>query len=167
VVAVSTTTATDHRTDADPVVIPQIQGISHLGLTVGDLDQAVDFWCTVMGFQLAMQGEGYCMVWHPSATLAIGLTAHDGTAIGPFDEHRVGLDHVALAVSDVEALTDWADRFAARSLPCSPVIETDAGYHLNLRAPDNLAIELFVIKAEFAAGNFGMEVGVGTAGTHT
>lgn len=146
--------------------IPQLQGISHLGLTVVDLDQAVDFWCTVMGFEVAMQAEGYCMVWYPAATLAIGLTAQDGSAVGPFDEHHVGLDHLALAVPDVPALSAWAERFARLSVVHSPIVETDAGHHLNLRAPDHFPIELFVIKAEFAAQLLGVDVGVGVSDTH-
>jgi hypothetical protein len=35
-------------------------------------------------------------------------------------------------------------------VPHSQVTQTDAGHHLNLRAPDDLARELFVMKPEFA-----------------
>lgn len=145
---------------------PPLQGISHLGLTVTDLDAAIDFWCGVLGFQVALQADGYCMVWHPAATLAIGLTAQNGAAVGPFDERRVGLDHLALAVPDVPALTEWAQRLARLSVTHSPITETDAGHHLNVRGPDQFPIELFVIKAAFAADLLGVDAGVGTAGTH-
>ena len=30
-------------------------------------------------------------------------------------------------------------------VPHSPVVQSDAGHHLNLRAPDNFPIELFVL----------------------
>lgn len=160
-----TTTDSPSSTDVD-VSIPPLQGISHLGLTVADVDRAVDFWCDVMGFQVAMQAQGYCMVWHPAATLAIGLTAQDGSAVGPFDEHHVGLDHLALAVPDVSALASWAERFARLSVTHSPITETDAGHHLNLRAPNHFPIELFVIKAEFASEMLGVDIGTGAAGTH-
>jgi hypothetical protein len=36
-------------------------------------------------------------------------------------------------------------------VPHSEIAETDAGHHLNLRAPDELPVELFVMKPEFAA----------------
>lgn len=163
----STATAAGSAAATD-VAVPQLQGISHLGLTVADVDMAAEFWGTVMGFQVVLQAEDYCMVWHPSSLLAVGLTAQGDSAVTPFDEHHVGLDHLGLAVADVPALTAWADRFAELSVPHSPIMETDAGHHLNLRAPDNFPIELFVIKAEFAAGILGVEVGGGAsaAGTH-
>ena len=164
----TTHTTVAESVTADGVDVPQLQGISHLGLTVTDVDRAAGFWCTVMGFRIVMQSEEYCMVWHPSSLLAIGLTAQGDSAVTPFDEHHVGLDHLGLAVADVATLTAWADRFAALAVPHSPITETDAGHHLNLRAPDDFPIELFVIKAEFAAGFLGVEVGVGAAaaGTH-
>lgn len=155
---------------ATAIPAPDLQGLSHLGLTVVNLDRAVDFWCTVMGFRVVMQNEEYCMVWRPSATLAIGLTAHGGSAVGPFDEHHAGLDHLALAVADVEHLQSWATRFAEHSVPHSAITETDAGHHLNVRAPDDIAVELFVIKTDFAAAVLGVELGTdignSAAGTH-
>jgi len=167
-----TTTATTPPTSAPaPAPIPaagtapELQGISHLGLTVANLDRAVEFWCSVMGFRLLLHEDEFCMVWHPAATMAIGLTAHGGSAVGPFDEQHVGLDHLALAVADVETLQSWADRFAELTVPHSPITETDAGHHLNVRATDNIALELFVIKAEFAGDVLGVELGSGTAGT--
>lgn len=150
---------------------PSLQGISHLGLTVVDLDRALDFWCEVMGFRLVIRADGYSMVWHPSATLAIGLTAHGGASVGPFDEHHAGLDHLALAVGDVGQLQAWSARFAELGLAHSDIVETDAGHHLNVRAPDDIAIELFVLGPVFAAQVLGLdpalvEEGVAAAGTH-
>ena len=106
------------------------------------------------------------MVWRPSARLAIGLSAPAGSATGPFDAHHVGLDHLALAVADIRTLRARATRFTELSVPHSPITETDAGHHLNARAPDDIAIELFVIKAEFANAVLGVDVGIGAAGTH-
>jgi glyoxylase I family protein len=76
---------------------------------------------------------------------------HDGTAEGIFDERRPGLDHVALSVPDVGQLTRWAEHLAAHNVEHSDIEETDLGYHLNLRAPERIPIELFVLKAGAAA----------------
>ena len=161
-----TTAAPTVSTTGSAASAPALNGISHLGLAVADLDATIDFWCRVMGFDLVVKGEEASMVWHPSALIAIGLTAHHGSVVGPFDEHHVGLDHLALAVADVPTLEDWVARFAEFSVPHSAIVETDAGHHLNVRAPDNLAIEMFVLKAEFAGSVLGVEVGDGSAGTH-
>jgi glyoxylase I family protein len=163
---VTTTAPSGHIAGLDPEFAPVLQGISHVGLTVADLDRAIDFWCRVMGFRVVIKEQEYCMVWQASATLAIGLTAHSGSAVGPFDEHHVGLDHLALAVADVPTLSAWATRFAELSVPHSPIDETDAGHHLNVRAPDNLAVELFAIKADFAGTVLGVDNGNGAAHTH-
>ena len=43
---------------------------------------------------------------------------------------------------------------------------TDAGYHLNVRAPNDIAIELFVIKSDFANTVLGADLERAAAGTH-
>jgi glyoxylase I family protein len=133
-----------------------LQGLSHLALTVRDVDAAERFWCDVMGFGVMVQGDGFCMVIHRAARVAIGLTDHrtasrDVDEAGSFNERRVGLDHLALAVADLPSLQAWAARLAARGVPHSPIAVTEAGYHLNLRAPDDLPIELFVMDPAWAA----------------
>jgi len=162
----STTAAAAPLTVDDQAVAPELQGFSHLGLTVADLDRAVDFWCTVMGFRCVIQAEDLCMVWQPEARLAIGLTTHGGSAVGSFDESRVGLDHLALAVQDLPTLEAWVLRFDELSVQHSSITQTDAGHHLNVRAPDAIAIELFVIGGDFASSVLGVEVGTGSADTH-
>jgi hypothetical protein len=47
----------------------------------------------------------------------------------------------------VESLRSWEQRLTALGVPNSGITETDGGHHLNLRAPDNLPLELFVMSA--------------------
>lgn len=129
---------------------PGILGLSHLALSVRDRDAAVRFWVDVMGFDIFVVEPSYCFLIDRAAGLAVIVADHDETVAGTFDEHNVGLDHLAYAVPDVEALLAWQQRLAALGVPHSPIAETDAGHHLNLRAPDNVAIELYVMKSEFA-----------------
>jgi len=166
VTTVTTAAASAPTSDLDRALVPNLQGISHLGLTVVDLAGAIDFWCTVMDFRLVIQADEYSMVLQPTAGLAIGLSAQGGSATGPFDAHRVGLDHLALAVADLPTLHAWATRLTELSVPHSPIVETDAGHHLNARAPDDIAVELFVIKADFARAALDIDPDTATAGTH-
>ena len=129
---------------------PGILGLSHMALSVRDRDAAMRFWVDVMGFDIFVEEPSYCFLIDRAAGLAVIVADHDGTVAGTFDEHNVGLDHLAYAVPDVEALLAWQQRLAALGVPHSPIAETDAGHHLNLRAPDNVAIELYVMKPEFA-----------------
>jgi glyoxylase I family protein len=134
---------------------PPVAGISHMGLSVADLDAAVEFWTGVMGFEVTTRMPALCFVVHRAARLGIGLTDHGGDVRGAFDERHTGLDHLALAVLDVPSLTAWATRLEDFAVPNSGVVQTDAGWHLNLRAPDQFPVELFVL-APAAAAAFGL-----------
>lgn len=129
---------------------PSLLGLSHVSLSVRNRTAARDFWVAVMGFDLVADEVDYCFVLDRGAGLAVVLSDHGNQVAHAFDERRTGLDHLAYAVPDVESLTSWQQRLDRMGVPHSPVTETDAGYHLNLRAPDELPLELFVMKGEFA-----------------
>jgi glyoxylase I family protein len=134
---------------------PSVAGISHIGLSVADLEAAVEFWTRVMGFRVTTRLPTLCFVVDVAARVGIGLTDHGGDVRGAFDERHTGLDHLALAVPDTAALQAWAARLDELAIPNSGVVETEAGWHLNLRAPDHFPLELFVI-APAAAEAFGL-----------
>ena len=75
---------------------------------------------------------------------------------GVFDERRPGLDHLGLAVTDLDTLEAWRDELDEHRVPHSGVVATDAGWHLNLRAPGNFPIELYVMSEGFA-GSIGLD----------
>jgi catechol 2,3-dioxygenase-like lactoylglutathione lyase family enzyme len=127
-----------------------ILGLSHVSLSVRDRTAALDFWTRVMGFDVVADEDAYCFVFDRDAGLAVILTDHHRQVADGFDERRAGLDHLAYAVADVTSLRVWGDRLTLMGVPHSEISETDAGHHLNLRAPDDLPIELFVMKRHFA-----------------
>src|SRR5664279_2032918 len=129
---------------------PGLLGLSHLGLSVRDVPAAQRFWTSVMGFTTLFDGGDFCMIFEPSSRLAMGLSNQQGQTEGSFDERHVGLDHLALAVADVATLLRWEQRLTDLDVPHSPIATSDAGHHLNLRAPDNFPIELFVLNGEGA-----------------
>jgi catechol 2,3-dioxygenase-like lactoylglutathione lyase family enzyme len=126
---------------------PSLLGLSHLTLSVADAGAAAQFWTEVMGFETFVENPRYRFFLHPGARLAVLVTDHASAVTGPFDELRVGLDHLALAVPDMPSLRSWEQRLTTLGVPNSGITETEAGHHLNLRAPDNLPIELFVMSA--------------------
>ena len=134
---------------------PDLQGLSHLGFSVHDVPAAVRFWTEVFGFRAVVEEPGFAFLIWVDVGLAIGLGDHGGTVTAGFDERRVGLDHVALAVPDVPGLDAWARRLAEHGVPHSGVVASDAGSHLNLRAPDSFPVELFVLDPA-AAPSFGI-----------
>lgn len=149
-----------------PTAAPALLGISHLGLSVADLPAATDFWSGVMGFTVLTREPGLSFLLRVDVRMALGLTDHGTTVAGAFDEHHVGLDHLALAVPDLPALEAWARWLDECGVPHSPVAPSDAGHHLNLRGPDEFPVELFAMDPAVAP-EFGLDPGVPpTAGTH-
>jgi len=138
---------------------PAVLGLSHLAVSVVDVPAARDFWVEVLGFDVISEESAYCFVLHRAAGLAVVLTDHGSTVAGTFDEHRPGLDHVAYAVADVDVLRAWDQELTRRGVPHAAIVETDAGHHLNLRAPDDIPIELYVMKSGFAT-ELGLDDGV-------
>ncbi len=130
---------------------PTILGLSHVALSVPDLAAARDFWGVVMGFECIADQDTYCFMVERGARLAVILTDNGGSVTGQFDERHPGLDHLAIAVAAHEELLAWEQRLASFGVAHSPIAETDAGFHLNVRAPGNLAIEMYVMKPAFAA----------------
>jgi glyoxylase I family protein len=128
-----------------------IEGISHVSLTVPDMAPAQWFWTTVMGFEIGIEAPGATVCIHRGSGTVVGFRDHAGTVRGSFDETHVGMDHIALAVSstaDLDERTMWLDQHQVEH---SEVVESDLGHHLNLRAPDRIAVELFVLRDEVAA----------------
>ena len=128
-----------------------MSGVSHVSLTVSDMERARWFWTTVMGFEVAIEAPGATVCVHRGARTVIGFRDHAGTVTGSFDETRVGMDHIALAVSSVADLEEWTAWLDHNDVEHSEVVESDLGHHLNLRAPDRIAVELFVLKGQVAA----------------
>jgi glyoxylase I family protein len=128
-----------------------LDGISHVSLTVPDMHRARWFWTTVMGFEVGIEAPGATVCVHRASRTVVGFRDHAGTVTGSFDETRVGMDHIALAVSSVADLEEWIAWLDQHDVEHSDVVESDLGHHLNLRAPDRIAVELFVLKSEVAA----------------
>lgn len=128
-------------------MIPSVLGISHVSLSVADVDAAARFWTEVMGFETFAEDPRYRFLIHRGAHLGLSVSDHESAVTGPFDELRTGLDHLALAVPDIESLRSWEQRLTTLGVPNSGITETDAGHHLNLRAPDDVPLELFVMRA--------------------
>ena len=113
------------------------------------------FWRDVMGLEVTGSEPGFAFLVHRGARLGLGLTDHGGAVSGGFDHEQPGLDHVALAVDGPEVLDDWVAWLDAGGVTHSGAVRTDAGHHLNLRAPGGVAVELFVMSSETAAA-FGL-----------
>lgn len=134
-----------------------VSAFSHVRLTVTDIDRSREFYDNVFGWPVAIEMPEnadaatreklaflYGGVLYQVGSTLLGLRP---VASDRFHEDRVGLDHLSFAVtarSDLEAAVGVLD---ALGVPHEPVKDIGEAYLLQFRDPDNIALELFAIKA--------------------
>jgi glyoxylase I family protein len=123
-------------------------GVSHVMLSVTDLPGAKHFWSEVMGLEVAVDREPMLVCVLPGTEIGIACIKHPNGSTAAFDERRVGLDHLAFRVRDLETLRRWEQRFGKHDVPYTPIVESAWGWHLNARAPENVVVEIETMKPE-------------------
>jgi catechol 2,3-dioxygenase-like lactoylglutathione lyase family enzyme len=143
-----------------------MRGIDHVGLTVADLDRAVEFWCGRLGLQLLHRGtqtdpDIASLLGEDSAELAIAdLDAGDGRVIELIEYIRPagrpvlvrssdpGSSHIALRVDDLDAALERLEGSQARQISRHPVLLHDPGGAWDgvtccyIADPDGIIVEL-------------------------
>ena len=122
-------------------------GISHLDLSVSDVEASAAWYQRVLGLHRArrsdLPGRTMIVLLHRPSGLIIGLNQHDDMPEGEFDERRCGLDHVGFTVADRAELEVWQARLVELDVPHSPVADVDSGAALVFRDPDNIQLEMW------------------------
>jgi glyoxylase I family protein len=134
------------------VVVPELGGVAHLGLTVSDIAASEAWYNRVLGLvrlfvEAHSTGDGYTVVMtRPGTALFLGLDHHPDANGEPFSPLRTGLDHVALGVPSRQSLDDWAGHLDAARVEHGAVFETTEPVPHALmvfRDPDGIPVELF------------------------
>lgn len=129
--------------------MPEFEGIHHLNLTVTDLQRSSEWYARVLGLKRGWQmddveGRGQKIILlHPTEPLRLVLTHHKSSGGEPFSEFHTGLDHIAFAVDDRDALTAWQQHFDDLGVGHSPVKEGATGWLITFRDPDNIQYEMY------------------------
>ena len=110
--------------------VPELQGFSHIDLTVSGCAAAAAWWQDVMGFIVLNRSrretfEAWTLIH--SSGLVVSVVAHDDPLNRAFDERRVGLDHLCFKVEDRDELNRWVTHFDAKRVPHSGVIDIGFG----------------------------------------
>src|SRR5690606_37361931 len=92
------------------------------------------WYCDLFGFTRftagVADGRAYAALRHRQSRLTVVLSEADAGDTG-FSDHRIGLNHLALAVPTAAALDDWIARCAELGVRHDPVL-TDAAGGLSL-----------------------------------
>jgi glyoxylase I family protein len=126
--------------------MPGLEDVSHVSLTVTDPERSAAFYNRVFGTETLFSSSGgaFSLVVVARPGMMIALRDHPGMTDQGFDPRRVGLDHIAFQVPSRAELEAWYAVLAAEGVVCSPIEVSPFGLHLNLKDPDDIAIELFV-----------------------
>lgn len=129
---------------------------AHVRLTVTDIQRSRAFYDDVFGLPVALEvpADADEATREQLGFLFGGVIYQLGDSLfglrpvgeDSFDEDRVGLDHVSFAVASRAELDEAAALLDQRGLAHEGVKDIGAGYILEFRDPDNIALELFAPK---------------------
>jgi catechol 2,3-dioxygenase-like lactoylglutathione lyase family enzyme len=129
--------------------VADISGLSHLTLTVSDVEKSTAWWTELLGIQKLFEGveDGitFTVNIHPDSALIIGLRSHESGPGDRFDETRTGLDHFAFHVDSRAELEKWASRLDELGITHSGIKDVDYGSIITFRDPDNIQAEFFAM----------------------
>ena len=129
--------------------MPNFTSISHLDLSVTDVETSATWYCEVLGLRRVRRSDLdnriMVVLIHEVSGLVIGLNQHHHMVGDRFDEHRPGLDHVGFGVSDRTELGEWEAKLVTLGVEHSPVQDSasGSGAALVFRDPDNIQLEFW------------------------
>ena len=138
-----------------------IQAIRHVGIVVADLQQALNFWCDVLHFDIVRELEESgpiidAMMGLKNAKLTtVKLSTQDGSMVELLYFHShpdqpiwrgkpfsTGITHIALTVADIDNVTSKIKQVGG-NLPGEPQISLDGKVKVvYASAPDGVLLEL-------------------------
>lgn len=126
-----------------------LAGISHIGVTVSDLDRSAAWYTSVLGWTEQARGRGDTSSYAAGALpggVSVVLRQHDAGLSAAFVETQAGLDHLSLAGESVEDLLALQERLRAAGVTPEQIKDEPYGYLLGFRDPDNIALEAMAPK---------------------
>lgn len=132
--------------------IPELQGLYYVGLTVRDVHASAAWYIRVLGMTKVLErlkADGVhseALLSHLGSGMLIGLISHGANDGSPFSEYRTGLDHLEFGVSDRAELESWVSHLDEQGVAHSEIKELSSSLIVTLRDPDNIQLELYVLK---------------------
>lgn len=124
----------------------EFPSITHVALTVSDLDRSVPWYGTLFGAEPVLDedtGPFRHVVWLVGQTL-VGLHQFpDPANAEPFNERRIGLDHLAFSCANRSELAEWEARLNELGIDNGGIVDAAYGSGVSFRDPDNIALEFF------------------------
>jgi glyoxylase I family protein len=128
--------------------LPQFPPFAHVAVTVTDLERSTRWYSQLLDAAPVLDedeptGGFHHTVFALEGGQLFGLHTFPSGPREAFDERRPGLDHVAFACADREALQAWVDRLNALGIAHGGIVDAHYGSGLSFRDPDGVALEFF------------------------
>ena len=126
----------------------QFPAVTHVAITVSDLPTSVAWYRRLFDADPVLDedtGPFRHVVFAIADGMLFGLHSfpREASGDGGFDEHRLGLDHVAFRCADRDDLQRWASRLDDLQIEHGAIVDAHYGSGLSLRDPDHIALEFF------------------------
>jgi glyoxylase I family protein len=134
-----------------------LKGMTHISLSVTDLDRSLAFYRDTLGLPVLLEPFEGQVFDGREVMLLVGRTAlclqeHVRHAARRFDPTQCGLDHLAFAVDSLAELRERAESLTAAGVENSGVKPLAGfGEFIELRDPDGIQLELHVTAAAHAS----------------
>jgi glyoxylase I family protein len=129
----------------------QFSGISHLALTVSDLERSKEWYADVLGWQMLAEDTDENEIHFAYGLLpggiGLGLRQHPRGSGDAFAPERTGLDHASFGVGSREDLASFEGHLADKGATYSPIVDVPYGSVLSFKDPDGIALEAFALPA--------------------
>ena len=125
----------------------QTPGLSHIIVTVSDLDRSRRFYSDVLGFQIKdFHFESGNMFYFFVGEVSVWFVTHRQTPPGDsFSEFRIGLDHLAFKATSEDELKAMANKLLAAGVKTNGVETFFTGNkYVAFRDPDNIQLEYWM-----------------------
>jgi lactoylglutathione lyase len=130
--------------------------ITHLAVTVKDMDRAQDFYCRVLGLKKVFElnepktGAPWIVYLHLSQKQFVELF-YNGTEDNPWNPSLRGFNHICLEVDDIQKFADQI-RKAGYPLDREPKLGVDNNWQCWVTDPDGIRIEIMQISPDSPHG---------------
>ncbi len=125
-------------------VTPKETRIGHVHLKVSDLNQSLDFYCGLLGFELVtMYGTDAAFVSAGGYHHHIGLNTWHSKKSSPAPENSTGLYHVAILYPTRKDLAVIFNRLLEKEYPIRGASDHGVSEAIYLSDPDDNGIELY------------------------
>lgn len=128
----------------EPYTIPAQTRIGHVHLKVSDIQQSLDFYCGLLGFELiTMYGNDAAFISAGGYHHHIGLNTWYSKGQSPAPAHMVGLFHTAILYPTRKDLAAIFDRLHKANYPLTGASDHGVSEAIYLDDPDGNGVELY------------------------